>query len=126
MVTFSELPVSEQVLVLLSAIGYQDEIDHYLTENELALSGDALALAASISDRVAAMTDEDRAAHTALVEEFFPVETITANGAECEFAVIELKITIDGVTHYERYGFCPDESNGWYFHSLSVSSEIAA
>ena len=124
MVTFNELTIDEQILVLLSAIGYEEEADYYLTEHELTLSGEAQALIASIADRITAMTDEEKDAHAAALEEFFPVETITVDGEECEFTVICLMITIDGDTCYNLYGFCPDAEADWYFYNLVTTDTI--
>lgn len=107
-------------MILLSIIGYEDELDYGLTSLDLTLSDDTHALIDAIQERLSQASDSERAAFEALLTACFPIESITIDGITYDYFVIELSITIDNTPHYERYGFRFDADDGWIFTRLSI------
>ena len=99
------LPAREQLMTFLSVIGFEVEVNAAMEESEIELSAEALALKASILERMAAMEESERAAFEAMLLESFPQEVIEIDGVEYEFFIIELEIRRGDELHYERYGF---------------------
>lgn len=115
------LPAKEQILVLLSAIGYDTEVQAALSSMDMKLSTEAIALTQAIQERIATASDEEKAAFEALLLECFPVETVMIDGEPVDYFVIELQVEVDGEIHFERYGFRFDENGEWIFARLSIS-----
>ena len=115
------LPAKEQILVLLSAIGYDTEVQAALSSMDMELSTEAIALTQAIQERIATASDEEKAAFEALLLECFPVETVMIDGEPVDYFVIELQVEADGEIHFERYGFRFDENGEWIFALLSIS-----
>lgn len=115
------LPAREQILVLLSAIGYDTEVQVALSSMDMELSTEAIALTQAIQERIATASDEEKAAFEALLLECFPVETVMIDGEPVDYFVIELQVEVDGEIHFERYGFRFDENGEWIFARLSIS-----
>ena len=115
------LPAREQILVLLSAIGYDTEVQAALSSMDMELSTEAIALTQAIQERIATASDEEKAAFEALLLECFPVETVMIDGEPVDYFVIELQVEVDGEIHFERYGFRFDENGEWIFARLSIS-----
>lgn len=115
------LPAKEQILVLLSAIGYDTEVQAALSSMDMELSAEAVALTQAIQERIATASDEEKAAFEALLLECFPVETVMIDGEPVDYFVIELQVDVDGEIHFERYGFRFDENGEWIFARLSIS-----
>ena len=115
------LPAKEQILVLLSAIGYDTEVQAALSSMDMELSAEAIALTQAIQKRIATASDEEKAAFEALLLECFPVETVMIDGEPVDYFVIELQVEVDGEIHFERYGFRFDENGEWIFARLSIS-----
>lgn len=115
------LPAKEQILVLLSAIGYDTEVQAALSSMDMELSTEAVALTQAIQERIATASDEEKAAFEALLLECFPVETVMIDGEPVDYFVIELQVEVDGEIHFERYGFRFDENGEWIFARLSIS-----
>ena len=115
------LPAKEQILVLLSAIGYDTEVQAALSSMDMELSTEAIALTQAIQERIATASDEEKAAFEALLLECFPVETVMIDGEPVDYFVIELQVEVDGEIHFERYGFRFDENGEWIFARLSIS-----
>lgn len=115
------LPAKEQILVLLSAIGYDTEVQAALSSMDMELSTEAIALTQAIQERIATASDEEKAAFEALLLECFPVETVMIDGEPVDYFVIELQVELDGEIHFERYGFRFDENGEWIFARLSIS-----
>ena len=115
------LPAKEQILVLLSAIGYDTEVQAALSSMDMELSTEAIALTQAIQERIATASDEEKAAFEALLLECFPVETVMIDGEPVDYFVIELQVEADGEIHFERYGFRFDENGEWIFARLSIS-----
>lgn len=115
------LPAKEQILVLLSAIGYDTEVQVALSSMDMELSTEAIALTQAIQERIATASDEEKAAFEALLLECFPVETVMIDGEPVDYFVIELQVEVDGEIHFERYGFRFDENGEWIFARLSIS-----
>ena len=114
------LPAKEQVLVLLSAIGYEAEVQNALSTMDMELSVEAVALTQTIQARITNASDEEKAAFEALLLECFPVETVIIDGEAVDYFVIELQVEVDDETHFERYGFRFDENDEWIFARLSI------
>ena len=66
------LEPAERMFVLLSVLGYENEVNHTLETWEHTLSDEAAALVAAVRARIEAMTDEERAAFDALVGGLLP------------------------------------------------------
>ena len=115
------LPAREQILVLLSAIGYDTEVQAALSSMDMELSTEAIALTQAIQERIATASDEEKSAFEALLLECFPVETVMIDGEPVDYFVIELQVEVDGEIHFERYGFRFDENGEWIFARLSIS-----
>lgn len=115
------LPAREQILVLLSAIGYDTEVQAALSSMDMELSTEAIALTQAIQERIATASDEEKAAFEALLLECFPVETVMIDGEPVDYFIIELQVEVDGEIHFERYGFRFDENGEWIFARLSIS-----
>lgn len=115
------LPAKEQILVLLSAIGYDTEVQAALSSMDMELSTEAIALTQAIQERIATASDEEKAAFEALLLECFPLETVMIDGEPVDYFVIELQVEVDGEIHFERYGFRFDENGEWIFARLSIS-----
>ena len=115
------LPAKEQILVLLSAIGYDTEVQAALSSMDMELSTEAIALTQAIQERIATASDEEKAAFEALLLECFPVETVMIDGEPVDYFIIELQVEVDGEIHFERYGFHFDENGEWIFARLSIS-----
>ena len=115
------LPAKEQILLLLSAIGYDTEVQAALSSMDMELSTEAIALTQAIQERIATASDEEKAAFEALLLECFPVETVMIDGEPVDYFVIELQVEVDGEIHFERYGFRFDENGEWIFARLSIS-----
>ena len=107
--TFQTLPLIERMLVLLRAIGYEDEVTNALAEMELTLSEEAQALLVRILERLAAMPEDERAAFEALL-----TETFTKTDDQ-----VELTIVIDG-ERYELYDFQELDSI-WFFVQAAIA-----
>jgi len=97
----SRLPVREQLLVALAAVGFDSEV---LARSGL-LSPDAVALIDEIAARLNAMSDQDRAALEQFIRENFPVKQVALGGVTYPYFVVELVVTENGVTTTQEYGF---------------------
>ena len=116
------LEPAERMFVLLSVLGYENEVNHTLETWEHTLSDEAAALVAAVRARIEAMTDEERAAFDALVEDCFPLRKTAVDGEECDYVEItlEIRIRLEAGYRLERYGFC--ESDGvWLLTKISVA-----
>ena len=116
------LEPAERMFVLLSVLGYENEVNHTLEAWEHTLSDEAAALVAAVRARIEAMTDEERAAFDALVEDCFPLRKTAVDGEECDYVEItlEIRIRLEAGYRLERYGFC--ESDGvWLLTKISVA-----
>ena len=116
------LPVREQMLILLTAVGYGDEVEYALTSMEMTLSDDARQLSEQIQQRVNNATEEEKAALEQMMLECFPVETVEIDGVAYDYFVIELQIVKDDQKYIERYGFRYNEDGEWIFTRLSIGS----
>ena len=120
--TLDVLPVREQMLILLTAVGYGDEVEYALTSMEMTLSDDARQLSEQIQQRVNNATEEEKAALGQMMLECFPVETVEIDGVAYDYFVIELQIVKDDQKYIERYGFRYNEDGEWIFTRLSIGS----
>ena len=114
------LPAKEQIFTFLSVIGFEAQVDETLAGAGAALSEPAQALKAQIQERVAAMTEEDRAAFEEALLTSFPQETIELDGVEYTFFVLELEVRVGDSVRVERYGFRL-EGDAWIFTRLEVA-----
>ncbi len=114
------LSLQEQMLTVLCAIGFEDQVKEALAAENVTLSPEAEALKEQILARIAAMDEEERAAFQKLLEENFPIETVEMDGVEYRFFVLEVSVETEEGTHSERYGF-REEEGAWIFVKLSVA-----
>jgi len=118
------LPVKEQMLIMLSAIGHQAAVEDMLSdeENELTLSQEALSLMEAAAARLQQMTDEEKAEFDRMLGEHFPIEeTETEDGLKERFFTIGLLISRDEQTHIEYFRFrCDEETGAWFFDSVAA------
>lgn len=115
-----QLPLREQMLTALCAIGFESQVKEALAEEGVSLSPEAKALKEQMLARIAAMDEEETAAFQQMLEENFPVETVEMDGVEYRFFVLEVAIETEEGTRSERYGF-REEEGAWIFVKLSVA-----
>ena len=115
-----QLPLREQMLTVLCAIGFESQVKDALAEEGVSLSPEAEALKEQILARIDAMSEEEAAAFRQMLEENFPVETVEMDGVEYRFFVLEVAIETEEGTRSERYGF-REEEGAWIFVKLSVA-----
>ncbi|MDO4357599.1 MAG: hypothetical protein Q4E13_13940, partial [Clostridia bacterium] len=116
------LSAKEQILALLSCIGYKDEVDVALRTMELTLSDEALSLIDFIQERLSTATAEEKAAFEKALIANFPIESIEIDGITYDYFIIELMIKVDNEVHVERYGFRFNEDAEWIFTKLSIGT----
>jgi|GEM_PF-6951793 len=92
------LPIQDQAMLLLSILG-EDEL---VEANAEALSPAAAALRAVLAERLAAMSEEERAAFLEMLAERFPIETRRKNGQEIKVIVLTVAVEKDGQKVEER------------------------
>ena len=114
------LPVKEQIFTFLSVIGFEEQVDEALSTGGETLSEPAQALKEQIQGRVAAMTEEERAAFEEALLTSFPQETIELDGVEYTFFVLELEVRVGDTVRVERYGFRL-EGDEWIFTRLEIA-----
>lgn len=110
-----ELPVKEQLLVMLFAIGPTDFVDQ-----DTALSEQAAQLVQSITERVSKMTAAEKKAFEDLIALTFPAETIVIDGVAYDFFVIDVEIKDGDTDKVERYGFRKDDDGQWILTQLNL------
>ena len=110
-----ELPVKEQLLVMLFAIGPTDFVDQ-----DTALSEQAAQLVQSITERISKMTAAEKKAFEDLIALTFPVETIVIDGVAYDFFVIDVEIKDGDTDKVERYGFRKDDDGQWILTQLNL------
>ena len=119
------LPVKEQIFTFLSVIGFEEQVDEALSTGGETLSEPAQALKEQIQGRVAAMTEEERAAFEETLLSAFPQEVIELDGVEYTFFVFELEVRVGDTVRIERYGFRL-EGEDWIFTRLEVADQPQA
>ena len=115
-----QLPLREQMLTVLCAIGFEQQVTEALAAEGVSLSEEAEALKERILARIDAMSEEEAAAFRQMLEENFPVETVEMDGVEYRFFVFEVEIETEEGLRSERYGF-REEDGAWIFVKLSVA-----
>ena len=116
----TQLKVVEQMMVMLKVMGFEAEVESALTEMEMELSEEAIALGEEIAKRIAEMTEEELAEFQALIAEMFEALTETEDGEEKEI-IFQLKVEIDGVETYEAYSFKMVEDQ-WVLTKVSLQA----
>ena len=110
---------------MLAAIGHKEAVDAVLSnpENELIISEEAQTMIETVTERLAAMTEEERKEFEMMLLENFPVEEIELeDGTKQKFFVIELIITREEQSHVEYYGFrYEEETESWIFTELKTA-----
>ncbi|MDO5378492.1 MAG: hypothetical protein Q4G52_09180, partial [Clostridia bacterium] len=120
--TLKTLPAQEQILVTLASIGFEDVVEAAMQTLNVSLSEDAQGLVAQVTERMAAISEEERTAVEEKLAQYFPVEEVEIDGVKTSYFVIDLKIEVDGVVRVERYGFRLDENGEWIFVKLDLQS----
>lgn len=116
------LPAQEQILVTLASIGFEDVVEAAMKALNVTLSDGAQALVGQVTERMAAVSEEERTAIEEKLAEYFPVEEVVIDGVRTSYFVIDLRIEVDGVVRVERYGFRLDENGEWIFVKLDLQS----
>lgn len=115
-----KLPVIEQLMLTLSAVGLADVTETALAAMETTLSDEAQALDAQIVERLLAMTDEEQEALSALLDEYFPLEETLLDGETRIRFTITLNIEEGGVLRVQRYSFLLQEDGAWIFQDCDT------
>lgn len=71
--TLLSLDLTEQALIVMTAIGYDDAVQEALSYDLTTLSGEASDLLTAVSARIAALSADELAAREQLLDEHFPV-----------------------------------------------------
>ena len=116
------LEPAEQILVLLNAIGYENEVSYALNAAETGFSAEADALIEAIVARLAAMTEEERAAFEALLQQYFPMTKLTRGSQEYDYVefTLEIRVRLEDGYRLERYGFRLTDGV-WTLASIAVA-----
>ena len=116
------LEPAEQILVLLNAIGYENEVSYALNAAETGFSAEADALIEAIVARLAAMTEEERAAFEALLQQYFPMTKLTRESQEYDYVefTLEIRVRLEDGYRLERYGFRLTDGV-WTLASIAVA-----
>ena len=114
------LPAAEQMLVTLNALGYADEADFAIAELQLTLSPEALALIDAIEARVAALTEDERAAYDAQLAKLFPIVQDAEGVNRTE---LTLEVRLDGEADYrlEKYTFAQQADMTWALDAIAFA-----
>ncbi len=108
--TFTALPVTEQMMVILNVLNPQTANEG--EENKVVLSAEATALIETINTRLAETGAADK---TAALRKIFPSVTVEVDGVKVEYIVIPMQITAeDGTVTTVYYGFTVDSETGLY------------
>lgn len=114
--SLNALPVQEQIFVVLSALGYRDEVTNGLSELGVELSREAHGLIGQIALRLAGMSEAERAEFLALLAQYFQAN---ADGQQTEIT-LEIRVKTGEGYRMERYGF-EMKDGAWQFTSLAVA-----
>lgn len=106
---FNLLSIKNQFLVLLSVLGFEDEVQDVQTK----INREAKALVTSVSDRIAALSDAEKPA----VDQLFPPTKVTINSKECNSIGIVLVIDHNGTRDYNRYTFY-EADDAWRLYQI--------
>ena len=123
-IVLNALPIREQLLVTLSAIGFDEAVSSAVEGTSLTLSEEAQAVRSQIQERISAMTETEKAEFETLMMENFPTETIEIDGVEYTFFVLDLEIIDGDEIRYERYGF-RFENGEWLLTRLFIEADEA-
>lgn len=116
--TLNTLPVREQILVVLTALGYREEVTNGLEELGIELSREAHGLIGQIALRLAGMSETEKAEFLELLAKYFQA-TVDADEQHTEI-VLEIRVKLDEGYRMERYSF--DLKDGaWVFSALAVA-----
>ena len=118
------LPVKEQILIMLAAIGHKEAVEAVLGDEEsgITISEEAQTMLTAVTERLEKMTGEEKAAFEEMLLASFPVQEIELeDGTKQLYFVVELVVTKGEETQLERYGFCYDEeTESWIFTELTA------
>ena len=108
--------------MILNTVGYGNEVNYVLTAMEVSLSDEASALIEAIAARLAAMSEEERGAFQALIEEYFPLTKLTEEALEYDYVefTLEIRVRLEDGYRMERYGFRQSEGV-WTLTSIAVA-----
>lgn len=117
----TQMKPQEQLLTFLAVVGIQPQASDALSQVQENMSEESIAIQEQIKQRIATMSEADRAAFEATLVEYFPMETVTIDGQEYTWFTIDLEVNVDGVIRIERYGFRL-EGESWIFAKLEIST----
>ena len=116
---FQQVSVKEKMLLTFTLLGLDDLVQDVMQNDPALLSAEAQQLRSAILDRLNQMTDAEKAALNRMLEQTFYKTTLLVDGVAVEYFTIDLKITENGQTRYERYGF-RQTSTGWELNQLAI------
>ena len=90
-------------MVVLTALGYEEEVESGLSTMSMMLSNEAMALMDAVRTRLGAMSKDERAAYEAAMRTYFPV--IHEGGSDRTQITLELRMKLETGYHLERYSF---------------------
>ena len=117
MARFNALNSRERLLVALSVLGLSDWVQDAAAKDASLLSQDALALISDVNERKAAMTEEELAELTELLDGTLVKDKIVYQGKQYDSLTLEITVTEDGVDTHERYTF-RDEDGQWILTTI--------
>ena len=117
---FTSFSVSEQLVVTLASIGLQDAIDAAVQSLGIELSEGATTLITQVTERQAALSEEEQAVVKEKLAELFPSREVVVDGVSYTCYIIDLRIVVDGVERIEQYAISLDEEGQWVFIKLDL------
>ena len=116
------LPLREQMLVTLSAIGLDDMLTDTVSTLRIKVSDDAQSLMDDIAARLGTMTAQERAEFNALLEAYFPVTERVSGGVTVRCFTIELQVVVSDFARVERYQFYLDADGRWILERVDLTA----
>lgn len=114
------IPAKEQVFAFLTVMGFGDTINKALEEADEQMSQQTVSLIESIQTRVENMTEKEQEEFNKMLEELFPVTTMTIDGVKYEWFQFEIQIEDGDSVRIERYGFRLEDEK-WILSRLETA-----
>ena len=97
---------------------YVESVRGYYKSLGIELSDQATTLITKVTERQAALTEEEQAAAREKMQELFPVREVVVDGVSYTCYIIDLRIVADGVERIEQYAVSLTEDGQWMFIKL--------
>ena len=116
-----QLSVHDRLLVALTVTGFSYVVRDALDQNPVLMSDEAVQLMDAIALRIEELPEEEQQAVQKTIQERFPLIMSAQNDMESILYNVDLVVTQEGTTSYERYGF--RFTNGaWLMSSISLGA----